>query len=645
MIILIFLSYLIITLKRNNIAFINFIYSVVIGVATLFWLTEFLSFFKMITFGGILIGWIIINVVALSILIKVRRNYSFSSKFKPLPKDKKVLVLYAVVAVILMISIIIGITMVPCNYDTMTYHLSRLVHWTHNRSVSYYATHTLRQLTSPMLSEYIMLHTYILLGCNDQFVNLVQTFSHILNVLIIWNISRKLGLKSVYSFLAAFIYMTTPIALAESFTTQNDVLTTVWLLIFVYILLDYVGEKKIEYNVTTAIDVLMLGLCVGFGYLSKPSVCIPIFFFVLWLLISSIKRKDSIITIVKCVSIAGVAAILPMIPGFYRNYAMMGQLTAHITGARQLVGTAKPNYLVINFLKNLTYNLPNILDKNSSEHIYSFVTKVANMLKVNIDDPSISEDGVAYMVYDAFQKEMDSAVNPLIVTFIAIAILLIIVLCIKKKHKNSLALSYSMVSIVAFIGILGVVRWEPFVSRYMIANMALCSVAIAIQLQLLTTQLNRYIGYVLVSLLILGGGCEYVLTMHNLKNYYNIYDSRIESYYTLNYSAYEAYKKAVDYIIANDLQTVGFLDAENYYDYPLYKMLEGHITDYRHVIVKREGFTFNDSYKYEDPTYQPDCIYITANYYEEDDQIEYNGATYEAVYSDDGWTSLFVRVQ
>ena len=647
MLLLIALSSFIISIKRRKIEFVNLVYGVVIGVTTLFWITEILSLFKMITFAGILLSWTAINGVAFAILIKRYRYYnckindliSFS-----ISKRKTIYIL--VIAAILMVSVVISYTIVPCNYDSMTYHLSRLVHWEHNKSVSYYATHTLRQLTSPMLSEYIMLHTYIITGCNDHFVNLVQTFSHIFNVLMILNIGKKLGLKPFYSFIASFVYMTTPIVVAESFTTQNDILTTVWLLIFVYILLHYLGEEKIIYSRKTAIDMGILGQCIALGYLSKPSVCMPIFFFLLWLLICCIKRKDSIVELLKCACTAGMTMIIPLVPQFYRNYAMMGQLTSHITGARQLVGTFRPNYLIVNFLKNLTFNFPNILDHSSSEHVYSFIVTASNILRVEMDDPSISEDGVAFSVRDAFDKGMDSAVNPIIVGFIIATIVLLIVFWIRKLNINTIELKFSAISIIAFMGTMGGVRWEPFVSRYMIANFALCAVGIAIALQVLTTMLNRYLGYVLISILILGGISEYVLTMYDVKGWYNVYDSRVENYYTLGQLMYSDYKKAADYIIDNNINTVGLLDSENDFDYPFYKMIEDYIIDYRHVLVKKPGFTFNDSYKYEDLMYQPEGIFVISSFYENGDIFEYNGAIYKMVYSDnEGWTSFFIKME
>ena len=63
---------------------------------------------------------------------------------------------------------------VPYNWDSMTYHLSRIANWTQNRSVAHYATHNIREIVSPALAEFINLHVYILTGQKDNLFNLLR---------------------------------------------------------------------------------------------------------------------------------------------------------------------------------------------------------------------------------------------------------------------------------------------------------------------------------------------------------------------------------------------------------------------------------------------------------------------------------------
>lgn len=106
-------------------------------------------------------------------------------------------------------------------------------------------------------------------------------------------IAQKLGCNRLFRFLAVLLYMSMPIAYAEALTTQVDNFATVWLLFFVYLLLDLTGQKdRIEVDFGNISRVCMMGLCVAFGYLAKPSVCIGMAVFAVWLLIVCIVRKD-----------------------------------------------------------------------------------------------------------------------------------------------------------------------------------------------------------------------------------------------------------------------------------------------------------------------------------------------------------------
>ena len=59
---------------------------------------------------------------------------------------------------------------VPYNWDSMTYHLSRIANWTQNQSAAHYATHNIREIVSPVLAEFLNLHVYILSGEKGYFL-------------------------------------------------------------------------------------------------------------------------------------------------------------------------------------------------------------------------------------------------------------------------------------------------------------------------------------------------------------------------------------------------------------------------------------------------------------------------------------------
>lgn len=59
---------------------------------------------------------------------------------------------------------------IPYNWDSMTYHLPRIAYWRQNRSIAHYATNCIRQISSPVLAEFVNLHVYILCRGHDWFL-------------------------------------------------------------------------------------------------------------------------------------------------------------------------------------------------------------------------------------------------------------------------------------------------------------------------------------------------------------------------------------------------------------------------------------------------------------------------------------------
>ncbi len=64
----------------------------------------------------------------------------------------------------------------PNSYDSMTYHMPRVMHWIQDRSVAYYPTNMLAQLFLTPGGEFFILHFQVLAG-SDRLANLVQWFS------------------------------------------------------------------------------------------------------------------------------------------------------------------------------------------------------------------------------------------------------------------------------------------------------------------------------------------------------------------------------------------------------------------------------------------------------------------------------------
>lgn len=510
---------------------------------------------------------------------------------------------YGILLVIGMVALGLSLITTPYNWDSMTYHLPRIAYWAQNRSVAHYATNSIRQVCSPVLAEFVNLHVYILCRGHDLFFNLLQGMSYITCAVMAGAIARRLSCNRFFCFLAALLFMSMPIAYAEALTTQVDNFAAVWLLFFVYRLLDYVDVKKsMRFDKITVCRVGAMGLCVAWGYLAKPSVCVGMVVFALWLLLVCIRRRDRLRDLA-CIFFSALPCVaLPLVPEILRNFRSFGAYASPAAGAAQLVGTTKPAYLFVNMIKNLSFNMPTPFVKNGHEIFAKIAEKTAALLRVELDAESISERGRAYMLHEAGNYGCDTAVNP-IVLWLFLFCVLWAVLGFGRKKWEGCCRGYFVAAAVSFAVFCMVLRWEPFVSRYMIAYLALLCPMIAAGIQMGTSGKRgkpfRWGIAGIVSLLCVAEAVS--LSGHHFDIWNNRARTRPYSYFAARWDELAVYAPLVDEIKAREYENVGLhLFKADDFEYPFWEMLDG--CRLEHVLVS------NETAVYADESFVPECI-------------------------------------
>jgi amino acid transporter len=123
--------------------------SVILGVLTIAFI-EILSVFKLLTFATVLSAWSL-SVIVLG-WIYYRKLKQRKEKFDLYLFFKLTPVSYILLGGIVFIVAVIGLISIvspPNNWDSMTYHMSRVVHWIQNQSVAHYPTYDSAQLVHP----------------------------------------------------------------------------------------------------------------------------------------------------------------------------------------------------------------------------------------------------------------------------------------------------------------------------------------------------------------------------------------------------------------------------------------------------------------------------------------------------------------
>lgn len=181
----------------------------------LLFLSYFWSVFQNLCFRTLAGSYLVIDLALFILLIRGRRNnlkFPVSNSLKRYVFSMAFLELLGILCLFTLV-LYYAVRSVPYNWDSMTYHLARIVNWKQNRSVLPYATHIERQVASPVLGAYVNLFVYIIYGEHDRLLNLLQCFSFGANAVLLYGISRKLGIGTRTSFLAPLLYICTPIAL------------------------------------------------------------------------------------------------------------------------------------------------------------------------------------------------------------------------------------------------------------------------------------------------------------------------------------------------------------------------------------------------------------------------------------------------
>lgn len=636
-------------LQKKDRGLDSYLKGTVIWAVLLYGYTEILSSFHGIRLHSLLLVWGISNLLLLVMLITYCKRQRIDVQ-----QIKETLVShwqqwwkkrYCLFVIIYAVVVILALYTVPYNWDSMTYHLPRIMHWVQNGSVGHYATNSIRQIASPVFGEFVNLHVYILCGNSDALFLLLQCFSYITCSVIVYHIAAKIKCNQMFCYISTLLYLSMPIAFAEALTTQVDHLATMWLLIFTYELLDVVDEeKKLTWDRATISKVCFLGLCVGLGYLTKPSVCIAMAVLVLWVLSVSIARKDSVICVIKLIACVVPCMLVMVIPEMVRNLMTFQAISAPIAGQRQLVGTVNPLYLCINFIKNFIYNLPTTLFYDLNTLLTSILNRVSAMLNVPLNDPAISEDGGMFYLHSAPNYGHDTAANPAVLWLFIVCLLWALICRVRSKGKGLQRWhsAYSFWVSAAFLIFCVVLRWEPYVTRYMLSFLALLCPMIGFQLQHLTeSEKVAKLRYALVGVIVFVCITD-VISMgiyhRNLCVRFGAAE-RPYGYFTNRTDIVEQYSTLSRMIKEAGYTSIGIKLGGNDYEYPLWVLLEDVLAEggsLRHIGME------NESAIYEDKSFVPECIIWKGTLAEEG--FAYNGAQYETKQSLEGGFVLLVRV-
>jgi len=423
--------------------------------------TELLSLFNLLTTMAVVLFWTF-AVIVLSFVHWQKKTFKIGlarvkGYFKGLTLDYFDWVVISIVFITLGILLITGLMSPPNIHDVLAYHMSRVMYWIQNRSLTFFPTTILWQIWMPPFSELMQLNWQLLAG-SDILASIPQWYSLVLTMAAVSEIAKKLGVKKRGRWLSVLFVLSLPIIVLQASGAKNDIV-----LAFFFASLAFYVVKATD-HLLTFLDWVCAGIAVGLGVLTKgnfPFFALPL---LIWLFIVMLKKVGWKKTLV--FAALGILVVTAINGGHWvRNTQTFGG--PFNTGeANALLNTRfGVDVVVSNFSRNVAVQIISVGYIN--RFVQSILSQIHEWMGIPLFDPSITH-GPPEFYYVPTREEVAS--NPFHFGVSGLVFLLAFITAIKKSDENRAWLP-CLLAITAIAGMIifsGVFRWQVWGTRYFI---------------------------------------------------------------------------------------------------------------------------------------------------------------------------------
>lgn len=538
-------------------------------------ITELSSTFKHLNFNFIFLSWLLILLLIWLAIFLIRHksklflNHIWLSLQAFLNSIKGKVAFYILITLLLLV-FIQGIINPPNNWDSMTYHLARIVTWIGQQSLDHFPTHITRQVYQPPFAEFIILHVNELSG-SDYFANLVQFFFLLLSLPVLLSLLDEIGIKNCPTWLVAMLLFTIPNVVLQASSTQNDIVVS----FFILSATGFAIKSFREDNIT---DYFYFGISVGLAMLTKGTAYIylaPIILMFGFAIILKIFKSHKFSSISYAI-MAALIAIALNTGQFYRNQQLSGNILgiSERENNRYINQTMDTEVLVSNFIKNASLHLgPYPLSRISK----AGVMRLHEYLGLNADDPGTNWLGGPFLGASDFPSHEDTAANPFHFLLIFISIVFIVILWLRRRVKMNWEIFILLLIVIAQMLLFsGYLRWQPWHSRLHAAGFMLC-----IPLIIYTCQISTLFARLVKTVVPVILGYAFLVILFNSSRPYmsvppftrdiSVLDSRDRKFYANKPFLFDEYEAIKGEITQRDFKNVGLILDREDWEYPLFR--------------------------------------------------------------------------
>jgi len=527
-------------------------------------ITEILSILNQLNFIGIISCWLLVSCVLLFFIFKNNSKIDvlkrIKSKYKELTYFQKTLLF--IVFILVSLLFYQGLVYPPNNWDSLTYHMSRIMYWLGNENVNHFPTHILRHLYQPPFAEYVILHVNVLQG-NDYFSNSIQLFFLIFTLVSLNEILNYLKIERTNKIIAFLFCLTIPSVVLQASTTKNDIVCAYFVITSVLFLIR-------TYHNPNVLSFSFLGITIGLGMLTKGTFYVFVFptllLFLIFFLRDVIKQKKYTTILIGLISVFFI--IIINIGYFSRNYSINQHILNIDDVEHKMYSNENMNTTL--FISNLLKNVGLHMSYPFAEKYNSFITEFHEDNNISINDTKLNYNNTKYSSPEMFETHEDMVPNTFhIILLLLISVYLVIYASFKKEPKIFLLLIIVVIQIGFFVGYL---KWQPWHTRLHIPIFLFCAILFAV---FLNTFKKQYVNLLLLPALLMNYYFYFVynklrpiITDQNYTKSIQISDNRFKKYFSNQLQLYPEYLDVLNTMYSLNPKKVGLIMYD--WEYPLF---------------------------------------------------------------------------
>ncbi|MBL4669947.1 MAG: glycosyltransferase family 39 protein [Flavobacteriales bacterium] len=629
--VLLFINFIGLTLLNVSIknTRVSLLKSVLLFSVLVLGVTETLSLFQWINYINLLVLWSFADLIVIYFLIKrnsFQKFYALKAKLKrttsSLTKLEQFLLLFS--GFIIVGVLIQGLAYPTNNWDSMSYHMARIIHWIQNESLAYYRTPVYPQLNSPPFAEELILTINLLAG-NDYFSNTVQLFYLVATALGVSLIAKQLGLNRFGQILSVFIFICIPEVILLGSSTHTELVASFFMVAAIFYMLSILKKQSL-------ISFLLLGFSLGLSTATKSTAYIYLAPFVLiwigYMLYQIITKKLQLKWIYYLLM---VVSFISINSGHYaRNY----QSTVSIFGTNDAIQDYYVNeeHSLKMMVSNVSRNLSNQFGVPKLAPIAQAITEnLHKLMGSDINDVKITSH--TYTVDPLATHENNGANTYHMILMLLSSVCLVVFF----KNQNQQIRIYWVAIICSFLLFCFYLKWQPWAKLHVpffIFFSIVLSYFIIFTLKSKWLLYGIITGFMVHALTILVFNYSRpLITLTPFTSEIKITDTRYKKYFGRFLRYHDDYKTVSEMIEKGKFKNIGLSFGKYDMEYQLF--LNSYRSDVKPVHINTCDLSMGISNKE-----QVDCIVSTKH----EHVIKYRGEKYYNVTKgSDGYLYLFLK--